>query len=277
MMKNLPERHTWRFFVTQAFSVGAEIELTDGEAHFAGVLRIRAGEQVELTDGVGNVALAEVVVNERHRVRVRVLECFSFARKLPLIELFIGVSKPAALEESVESAVQLGADRITFVETSKTQKFRSGSANGNERIQKIARESCRLSKRPWFCEVNPQIINIDHVVESNMAAIFVCDEAPLHDLYHSPPTSPATALHASLFNELTKLVSAHRNGQALGRVAILVGPESGFANQEKSDLQVRAAAVHVPLVFVSLGYQILTVPNAVRAAVTLAGSFLRNH
>jgi RsmE family RNA methyltransferase len=218
------------------------------------------------------VGLATVVSSERNRVRIRVEERLFFERQFPLIELFIGVSKPAALEESVESAVQLGADRITFLETSKSQKFRSGSANGNERIQKIARESCRLSKRPWFCEVDSEVWSLERVVDSGVTAIFVCDEAPLHDLYHTAASSPGPARHSTLFHELSQLATAQRNGKELKRIALVVGPESGFTNQEKVDLQDSANAKSVPLVFVSLGDRILTVPNAVRAAVTLAAA-----
>lgn len=284
-MKNLPERHIWRFFVTQDFAAGSEWELSEGEAHFASVLRIRAGESVELTNGAGTVGLAKVVASERHRVRVRVEERFYFERPLPLIELFIGASKPAALEESVESAVQLGADSITFVETAKAQKFRSGSASGYERIQKIARESCRLSKRPWFCDVASEVRSLTGVVGSGVSAIFVCDEAPLHELYHTSATSEtaksaavrsAPARHSSLFNELTQLVMAQKNGKKLERITLVVGPESGFTHQEKVDLQEHARAQAVPLVFVSLGDRILTVPNAVRAAVTLAAAVIAN-
>jgi 16S rRNA (uracil1498-N3)-methyltransferase len=271
-MKNLPERHIWRFFVTQDLAVGSELELSEGEAHFASVLRIRSGETVELTNGAGSLGLATVVSSERNRVRVRVEEQFFFERQLPLIELFVGVSKPAALEESVESAVQLGADSIRFVDTAKSQKFRSGSSNANERIQKIARESCRLSKRPWFCDVASEVWSLERVVDTGLNAIFVCDEAPLHDLYHSAAGSPGSARHSTLFHELTQLAAAQRNGQKLERIALVVGPESGFTNQEKVALQDSANAKSVPLVFVSLGDRILTVPNAVRAAVTLAAA-----
>jgi 16S rRNA (uracil1498-N3)-methyltransferase len=275
-MKNLPERHIWRFFVPQDFAAGSELDLSDSEAHFASVLRIRVGENVEIANGAGCVGLATVVSSDRNRVLVRVEERLFFERQFPLIELFVGVSKPAALEESVESAVQLGADRITFVETSKSQKFRSGNANGNERIQKIARESCRLSKRPWFCEVNPQIMLLDHVVDSNMAAIFVCDEAPLHDLSHTAAGSPGQARHSTLVHELSQIAAAQRNGKKLERIALVIGPESGFTNQEEADIQYRARAKAVPLACVSLGDRILTVPNAVRAAVTLTAAVLHS-
>ena len=276
-MKNLPERHIWRFFVTQDFAAGSELDLSDGEAHFASVLRIRAGESVELANGAGSVGLATVVSSERNRARVRVEERFFFERQFPLIDLFVGVSKPAALEDSVESAVQLGADRITFVETSKSQKFRTGNASGNERIQKIARESCRLSKRPWFCDVASEVLSLERIADSGMTAIFVCDEAPLHDLYHTAAGSPGQARHSALFHELSQLAIAQRNGKNLERIALVIGPESGFTNQEKIGLQDRARAKAVPLVFVSLGDRILTVPNAVRAAVTLSAALLRDH
>jgi RsmE family RNA methyltransferase len=184
------------------------------------------------------------------------------------ISLFVGLAKPAAIEELVESCVQLGADRIGFFASSAPLATgrRGGPSDGgfNERevlrLSRIARESCRVSKRPRFCEITYRAFEPAELMEqaaSQSCSIMVCDEAPLH----SSEGSAASDGHAHLLGSVMGL------DRKPGGVWIVIGPESGLSEEDKSQLARHAQLKGLTLEFVSLGSGILTVPNAARSAL----------
>ena len=87
----------------------------DGEEgrHAAKVARIGAGEQVLLTDAPGRQVLAEVTVAKKEALELRLLEDPTGAvQRLPRLGLVQALATGGRDEQAVESATELGADRI---------------------------------------------------------------------------------------------------------------------------------------------------------------------
>ena len=100
-----------RFFSADLPTAGpATVDLTADEArHAREALRLRTGDDVELFDGCGGLAMAEVVEVSRRSVRVRVDSVQAVQRPGPLVHLGFAVPKGKRLDWLLEKATELGA------------------------------------------------------------------------------------------------------------------------------------------------------------------------
>jgi 16S rRNA (uracil1498-N3)-methyltransferase len=93
-----------RFYTPSELLAGAEVVLNDTESdHLVKVVRVRVGEQVELVNGRGVLALAR---REANALRVE-----SVQHEAPPLEriLALALTRPALLEWAVEKGCELGA------------------------------------------------------------------------------------------------------------------------------------------------------------------------
>lgn len=260
-----PDKHRWRFYHPEAADKGSCVCLDEEESHLIRVLRLKSGEKVEVTNGCGLLAEAVLLEVLRRQARLQIVDVCETQPSLDGTALFVGKARTSAIEEALESAAQMGVSRFVVFGS---EKSRNRQQLKKERLQKIARESARISKGVFFTEVDcllekngfdallrelEKMISIqgDQKIQTRIS---VCDESPLHDRL-----SP----HVHLLNRL------HR-GAALTYEAIIIGPEGGFTEQERKAFLLWASAAQADLQFVSLGGSILTVPNAVRYAAALA-------
>ena len=273
--RDMPEGHRWRFYVPAGCLKAGPLALDADESHFARVLRLRPGESVEVGDGAGSVASGRITDVGHDVVCVDLDPAHHSAGPRLPVSLVLGLAKQAALEEACESAAQLGATDVLFLETSGSPRH-AGAERGLrprdvERLRRIVRESCRIAKRPWLCKLDPAPKGPAELVQqaaAQRAALVVCDEAPLH----SPRMqNQAVDGHVHLVDHLRKLLAPGRNPQDVPQgLMILIGPEAGLWPEDKTSLVQLSAAHGVPMHFVSLGDRILRVPNAARAALVLA-------
>jgi 16S rRNA (uracil1498-N3)-methyltransferase len=107
-----------RFYHPQSLNLG-EIELTGAEAqHLVRVLRLAAGDQVEVFDGRGQAVSAEVVNVGKRTARLRVLGTpASTPPPLPSIRLLTAAPKSDRLRWLVEKATELGVSRLSLLQT----------------------------------------------------------------------------------------------------------------------------------------------------------------
>lgn len=258
----MPEQHIWRFLASELPSApGDLVVLDEEEQHFARVLRLRVGEYVEATDNLGGLARGRIVESTKKGVQIGLESKTTVAKSLPVVTLFLGNAKPNAVEKSVESAVELGADEIYIV-------CGAGASRGEwspskiKRLERIVREACRVSKRTWGCPIHFDIQDWAQAMEKVHrmgASAYVCDEAPLHGRYFY---SSGVSNHRHLIEAL----AAHDNARP---VALMVGSESGFNQDDKETITQMSIQFGQLAEFVSLGKNILTVPNAVAAAMAM--------
>jgi len=231
--------HSPRLFVAAPLAAGAAVALDRAQAHYLiGVLRLKGGDRVLVFNGLDGEWNAALEVQGRS-VRLRVgAEVRAQTVPSDLHYLFVPL-KAARLDYMVQKAVEMGASRLQPVLSRHVQVTRVNiermRANAIE-----AAEQCGILAVP---EIAPPIAwaRLLETHDPSRWLIF-CDEDaevadPLVALQRIPRRSP---------------------------LAVLVGPEGGFAADE------RAALLKLPnVVRLSLGPRILRADTAAVAALAL--------
>ena len=239
-----------RFFVTDgSLAPTAETVTLVGEdaRHIALSLRMAVGEEITLSDGVGNeytahlAAIAPTAVVAAITDVRRSLSEFSFP-----IHLYMGYPKGDKLELVIEKAVELGVHRITPFLSSRCIR-RPGedkTARLAERYNKIARAAAGQCGRAALPTVMPPLSFGAMLKEASAAAL------PLF-CYEAEGTLPIPAV-----------LSAH---PAPASVAVIVGAEGGFSPEEAAE--ARAAGC----ILTGLGRRILRCETAPLVALSCLG------
>ncbi len=238
-----------RFFLKAAsWQEGGTVCLSGDEAHHcARVLRHREGDEVELFDGAGGVAVARIVALRRDEVDLAIE---TVTRQPPLphrVHLLPALIKGEAFEWLLEKAVELGAATIQPVLTANTVA-RWDAGQGAKKLAKWRRHMLEAAKQchtPFLPELRAP--------------------APLTAaLRDSAGLGESLRLVPALFGQTQSLRSrlaewAERPRQAL----ILIGPEGDFTEAELTEA---SAAGFQP---VTLGPLILRAETAVVASLAV--------
>ncbi len=231
-----------RFFVEQVHNLRAVLSGESAE-HLRRVLRAQPGQRFELSDN-RSVYLAELEGFGRGEARFRILE------ELPAQEPPLRLALEAALikfdrfEWLIEKATELGVERIRPVAAARSEKGLEQAASKRlERWRRIAREASQQSRRARLPEILvPAPLSVALAEESG-CRFFLDEEGIRTPLLGAIP--PASARSRS------------------DTVALLVGPEGGWTEQE------RAAALEAGWTGVTLGPYVLRAETAGMAAVAL--------
>lgn len=230
---------TRRFFLPPEAIDGDDVIVPPKTAHhITRVLRLKSGERIAVFDGSGREYLVEMTVVEPDRVRGRVLETHQRGRAGPEITLVQGIPKAAKMDTIVRMGTEVGVARFAPVVTRRS--IARPSRERVERWRRIAAEASRQSGRQRV----PQVL----------------EPCPLPDVW--------AALEAGLIlmpwegggAGLGDVLAEHRDSTT---VAIAIGPEGGFAEEEVADAQRHGA---VP---VSLGPLILRTETAGLVAASM--------
>lgn len=227
-----------RLHIPQPLAPGAALAPTlDQSRYLTQVMRLKAGDELRVFNGadgewrctVAEVLKKGVILRAEERVREQVFP--------PDVHLLIAVVKKSALEFAVEKATELGAARIRLVATARTQPQHLRL----DRLDAIAEESAEQTGRLDVPPVDAPV-KLDALLDGWDASrrLMFCDETG---------GDPAmTALSAA----------------GAGPWAILIGPEGGFAPDERERLRALPFTTAV-----SLGPRILRADTAAVAALTL--------
>ena len=251
-----------RLFVTSALKAGAEITLEKPQAHYLGnVLRLKQGDGVLAfngKDGEWRTTLAEkgkqttLSVSERTREQTRPCDLhYLFA---PL--------KHERLDYMVQKAVEMGVSRLQPVLTRHTQVQRVNLARMRANAIEAA-EQCGILSIPEVGE--PTTFGRAIAARKPDRLLVFCDEdAEVKD--------PVAALAAGrpAPAALLPLTMGGATGPANAQpIALLIGPEGGFSEEERS------ALLKLPnIVRLSLGPRILRADTAAVAALALIQAVL---
>ncbi len=228
---------------------GTPVEVTGDEAHHAvAVRRLRAGEQVVLTDGAGVSVTGSVAEVGKRRFVVEVAERRMDPRPTPAFTVVQALPKGDRGELAVEMLTELGVDRIVPWAASRSVAVWRGERAEKSRAKwaATAREAAKQARRSWFPEVTGLATTADVVALLGSATQgFVLHEeawAPLAGVTPDPE----------------------------GPVVLVVGPEGGVSPEEiEAVAQAGAPAVR-------LGSEVLRTSTAgVAAMATLLGRSAR--
>lgn len=249
-------KQTWRLFTSHALNSLTQVQLDSDEFHYAiHVLRLGTNEEVELCNGQGEVAKARLTQVNKKEATLSIEDLKVHTRALGQVHVFLGLPKPAALEEVVTSISELGASSLHLYRAARSH-FRNEPKI--EKLQRQCRESLRINKSAFAMDI---LYHSDYSslkassYFQNCSVIFLCDESLVS--YNQQKTG-----HVHLLDALTQYIKTKCQN---GNIGIFIGPEASFSPDEIVKIMSEPKVTAV-----SLGLHILRVPLAASAAVSLS-------
>ena len=230
-----------RFFIDGTADGRAYIAGADA-LHIAKALRMRPGEALTLCDGKGTdfEGVLETVTDRQVTVRITVSRP-SQAEPTLAVTLYQGLPKGDKMDWIVQKAVELGVNSITPVMTRRcvSRPDAKSMKKKLERYNRIALEAAKQSGRGIIPQVNP-LLELDQALRQMQQS-----GCPI--LFYENATAPARQLLQS----------------ATGKIAILIGAEGGFDEDEVERAKVAGCSI------LSLGKRILRCETAPLAALSI--------
>lgn len=226
----------------EGVAVGSVVEVTGDEAHHAvAVRRLRVGEQVVLTDGLGRSVIGAVESTGKRVFAVSVASVASLERPSPAFTVVQALPKGDRGELAVEVLTEVGVDVVVPWAAARSVAVWKGdrATKSHAKWQATAREAGKQSRRSWLPTVAP-LASTDTVCE-------LVREADLAVVLHEDATTALTGVDVP----------------ASGRVVVVVGPEGGIAPEELALLESAGA------VTVRLGAEVLRTSTAGVVAVAV--------
>jgi 16S rRNA (uracil1498-N3)-methyltransferase len=234
-----------RLFVDAALAPGASVVLERSQSNYLGnVLRLSAGESILVFNGRDGEWQASIVC----RKRPDSLDIVAGTRpqdRLPDLTYVLAPLKHARLDYMVQKAVEMGASALQPVLTRFTQVSRVNGERMRANVIEAA-EQCGILSIADVAEPMP----LDRYLsarEKRRLLVF-CDEA-------ADVTDPLKALQSGLI--------------ASNGIDILIGPEGGFAEEERATLLRQPQILRL-----SLGPRVLRADTAAVAALALVQAAL---
>ena len=243
------EQQMNRFFADKKNITGDGILIDDALDihHITRVLRLKEGSFFEVFDSEEWEYKVELISVSPKELKTKILDKSKASREPETrITLFQGIPKGGKPETIIRESVELGVKGIVPVVTARTDfydKRKSGAKT--ERFRKVAEEAAKQCRRVVIPEVSKEIFFAD------MINIF---NAGNFD----------TVIFAYENEENRTIKTALRNREVKpGSVALVIGPEGGFSEEEAEAL-TKAGAVSV-----SLGKTVLRTETAGPAAIAM--------
>lgn len=218
---------------------GASIALGLEQAHYLrAVLRAEKGAQLEVFNGRDGAFAAQVTALSKASAALEIGDQTAAQEVLPAITLAFAIVKKDRVQMIAEKATELGAAQIAPIITARTQ----GQAVKQLKMEKLrsycieAAEQCGRTALP---QLHPP---------SSFSHLLSQVRAPDHLLYADEMTAGTAAPWPA----------------PTGHTTLLIGPEGGFAPEERTALQAHAAAYAI-----TLGPRILRAETAALAALAL--------
>ncbi|MDR2896163.1 MAG: 16S rRNA (uracil(1498)-N(3))-methyltransferase [Propionibacteriaceae bacterium] len=232
------------FFVADLpfdLSLGDQLDLSGKEAHHAvTVRRLRMGEAVTLTDGLGRGAVGPATAISPERLTIRVEQLLTAEPTRPAVTVIQALPKAERADQAIDWMTEVGVDAIVPWQAARSiAKWVGPKADkGRDRWAMLAKEASKQSRRLLFPRVEP-----------------CASTATVAELIRATPLVLMMDEQASL--PLTD-VDLTQQEQCL----IIIGPEGGLTDGE------RAVFLGYGAVGVSLGPTVLRTVTAGAVAVT---------
>jgi 16S rRNA (uracil1498-N3)-methyltransferase len=219
---------------------GAAVEVVGDEAHHAvAVRRLRPGERVVLTDGLGVCATGAVAQTGKRRLVVTVEEVRVVPEPAPAITVVQALPKGDRGERAVEMLTEIGVSRIVPWAAARSVAVWRGerAVKALARWRSAGGAAAKQARRAWFPQV-AELASTDEVAGLLSAA------------------ETALVLHESATSSLASVDLAARSS-----IVVVVGPEGGLTEEELATFG--SAGAHA----VRLGDEVLRTSTAGVAAV----------
>lgn len=209
-----------RFYLPASYQPGLVVALNKEQSHYAlTVLRLKNGHQLQVFDGQGQQAEAQLQVINRREAQVKLSEQLTRPGcESPLKTLLLqGISRGERMDYSLQKAVELGVTAIQplFTERCEVRLDEDKAEKRRQQWQALVISACEQSGRCVVPEVKPLVTLNDWLAEN--------------------PQQPGLVLDPYSRQTLNTLAAPEFN-QAL---AILIGPEGGLTDQEVAQAQAQ--------------------------------------
>jgi 16S rRNA (uracil1498-N3)-methyltransferase len=221
--------------------VGSSVTVEGDEAHHAvAVRRLRAGESVVLTDGLGTSVTGEVAATGKRVFEVTVTSVSVDPAPEPAFVVVQAIPKGDRGELAVEVLTEIGVTEVVPWAAARSVAVWKGerAAKSLSRWRSTAREAAKQARRSWFPTVTEMVSTSD-------AAALVAD-AEVAVVLHEGASAPLASVTVP----------------ASGRVVVVVGPEGGLTDDEVAAFTAAGARS------VRLGAEVLRTSTAGVAAVS---------
>ncbi len=204
-----------QIFVDQSLTISKRFFVEKEDArHLAQVVRIREGEKVRVSTLSGENFLCQVISVEKNQVELEAVEILPSTELKKKIYLFQALPKGDRMETVIEKAVELGAYEIIPVEMKYcvVKLDDKKKASRQKRYQSIADSAAKQSKRSILPQVRDVMTFKDALSYAKTMDLFLL------------PYECAEGMEATK-KALEKIKDA-------SSIAIMIGPEGGFADEE---------------------------------------------
>jgi 16S rRNA (uracil1498-N3)-methyltransferase len=239
-----------KFFVDKSCFYDDSVEIIGADVkHIFKVLRLKDDDEVVINDCNGKEFLAKINNINKQRVLVDIKEEMIDNRESSIeVTLYQGLPKAAKMELIIQKTTELGVKEIIPVVTKRVMssiKNIEGEGKKLDRWNKIALEACKQSKRSIIPLVK-EIMYFENIVEhlKTMDLVLVPYE------------------NAENYG-IKKVVMDKCKDKNIKRVAIIIGPEGGFEEDEIRILKDLNCDI------VTLGPRILRTETAGMVAMSL--------
>ena len=154
--------------------------------HAIKVLRLQAGDKVELIDGCGGYFEAEITVPHHKRCEVKILNHIAEYRKRPFrVHVAIAPTKNMdRMEWFAEKVTEIGVDEITPI----ICRFSERKVIKCDRLEKILVSAMKQSKKAYLPKLNEQCDFSEFIRRQDLGQRFIAhcyeqDKKSLSDLY----------------------------------------------------------------------------------------------
>ncbi|HEY6024703.1 MAG TPA: 16S rRNA (uracil(1498)-N(3))-methyltransferase [Pseudolabrys sp.] len=236
---------TPRLYVDAPLGEGGEVPLDRNQANYLlNVLRLGRGDAVLVFNGADGEWRASLSGSGKRAVTLSVGPRLRTQPRVGDLHFLFAPLKHARLDYLVQKAVEMGASRLQPVITRHTQVARINldrmRANAIE-----AAEQCGILRIPDIAEP----VAFGQIAADADRLLIFCDE------------------DAEVKDPVAALVAARRSPAE--PLAVLIGPEGGFAEEERADLLRRPKVIRI-----ALGPRILRADTAAVAALALVQAIL---
>ena len=237
--------------MTRNFRAFSSIELSEDDDelildeeesyHLGKVLRAQVGSSLEILDGRGALADAEIAQLDRKATRVKIRGRKSFSPPKPFFRMAVAMTKANRWEEIIRPLTEMGVGRITPLITERTE----ARIPADKEMSKLAKwrkqaiEACKQSGNPWLPKIDTPL-RFGELLQDKENPRFM----------------------ASLRTHSVKpLVELERKTD---KIHLIIGPEGGWTEEEEDLATENGVNVF------SLGPNVLRVETAALCALAVA-------
>lgn len=206
-----------RYYLPKPFQVEEKVYFEDKEFHhLTNVMRQKKGEEIEIMNGMGQLATGTIVSLQKTGAEVLITNLLEKEAEKRSLILALAYLKPQHLEFALEKTVELGVSEIWLFPGGRSEK-KGLSDTYMHRLETIVISACKQCGRLFL----PKI-----VLKKNLQS---CVDDTRITFFGNPDTN------APPFTAFTDQMAAKPH------ITLCIGPEAGFTEHETKAIEAQGA------------------------------------